>query len=364
MKYLEEFRKPQLVKALSDKIHKVTTQPWTIMEVCGGQTHSIVKFGLQHLLPDSHRLIHGPGCPVCVTSEEIINHAIYIAKLPNLIMCSYGDMLRVPGDYGSLMQARAEGADIRMIHSPLEVIDIATTHPTKQVVLFGIGFETTAPAHAMTVYLTEKYKIANLSLLSSHVLVPPALQYLLSDPQSEVKGFLAAGHVCTVAGYRKYQEIAAKYRVPIVITGFEPIDILQGILTCTEMLEANDFSVKNPYYRCASEQGNKHAIELMDEVFTVADTLWRGIGNIPASGLRLKDKYKAFDASLRFLLPNPSFSKHNLCLSGSILQGKLSPKDCPFFNKECTPAHPLGAPMVSTEGACSAYYLYSHQGSL
>lgn len=359
MKYIDEFRQPSLVKKWSEALHKKITKPWTIMEVCGGQTHSIVKFGLHQLLPEKIRLIHGPGCPVCVTPLSLIDHAIYIASRPDAILCSFGDMLRVPGTHTDLLNQKARGADIRTLVSPLEAVKIAENHPDKQVVLFAVGFETTAPTNAMAVFQARELKLKNFSMLSSHVLVPPALQFLLGSPENEVQGFLAAGHVCTITGYQEYHALAGHYQTPIVITGFEPIDILQGLYFCVEQLEKKTSLVVNQYTRSVKEEGNLFARSLINTVFKVVDREWRGIGKIEKSGWGLSDAFSDFDAALRFPLPKTQVYKSNGCISGLILQGKKKPCECPLFGKACTPENPLGAPMVSTEGACSAYYQYA-----
>jgi len=329
------------------------------MEVCGGQTHSIVKFGLHQLLPDKIRLIHGPGCPVCVTPIHLIDHALHIAAQPNTILCSFGDMLRVPGTSTDLLTLKARGSDVRIVHSPLEAVKIAANYPNKQVVLFAVGFETTAPANAMTVFQSKKLGIENFSLLCSHVLVPPALQFILDAPGNEVQGFLAAGHVCTITGYQEYHALAARYQTPIVVTGFEPLDILQGLYICIQQLEKGQSIVMNQYQRSVKEEGNLPAQKILNHVFKKVDREWRGIGKIEKSGLELQEAYSDSDASLRFPLKKPLLYEDNGCISGLVLQGKKKPCECPLFGKQCTPENPLGAPMVSTEGACSAYYQYA-----
>jgi hydrogenase expression/formation protein HypD len=348
MKYVDEFRQSSLVMKWAAALAKITTRPWTIMEVCGGQTHSIVKFGLNNLLPDKIRLIHGPGCPVCVTPMSLIDHALHIAKQQNVIFCSYGDMLRVPGTLGDLLTLKAKGADVRVVLSPLDAAKLAKENQQRPVVFFAVGFETTAPPNGMAARLAKQLGLKNFSLLASHVLVPPAINFLLNSPENEVQGFLAAGHVCTITGCREYYPIAQKYRVPIVITGFEPLDILQGLYFCIEQLEKGEWKVQNQYT-------NLYAQAILNEVFEVADREWRGIGSIPLSGLALQKEYAAFDAALKFpFIPAPA--KENGCISGLILQGKKKPCECALFGKECTPESPFGAPMVSNEGACSAYY--------
>lgn len=359
MKYVDEFRKSSLVKNWADALHKITTRSWTIMEVCGGQTHAIVKFGLQALLPENIRLIHGPGCPVCVTPIEIIDHALHIASIPGMIFCSFGDMLRVPGTHTNLLTLKAKGADVRIVHSPLDSVKIAEENPNKEVVFFAVGFETTAPPNAMAAYQAKKHGLRNFSLLASHVLVPPALEFLLQSQDNEVQGFLAAGHVCTITGYNHYYSLAHEHKVPIVVTGFEPLDILQGIYFCVEMLEKGEYEVVNQYKRCVCEQGNISAQTILEDVFKVVERPWRGIGVIPSSGLGLQDQYADFDAALRYPMKEAVVSQDNGCISGLILLGKKKPWECPLFGNKCSPETPFGAPMVSNEGACAAYYHYS-----
>lgn len=359
MKYVDEFRQSALVKQWADALHAITTRPWTMMEVCGGQTHAIVKFGLQALLPKEIRLIHGPGCPVCVTPVESIDHALYIASIPEVILCSFGDMLRVPGSYTNLLAMKARGSDVRIVHSPLDAIKIAEDNPNKEVVFFAVGFETTAPPNAMAVYQAKKRGLKNFSLLASHVLVPPALEFLLQSHDNEVQGFLAAGHVCTITGYRHYHRLVHAHQVPIVVTGFEPLDILQGIYFCVEMLEKGTYAVVNQYQRCVLEQGNVSAQALLEDVFQVVERPWRGIGTIASSGLGLQAQYADFDAALRYPMKETMPSQDNGCISGLILLGKQKPSACPLFGKQCTPETPFGAPMVSNEGACAAYYHYA-----
>lgn len=359
MKYVDEYRHSSLVKQWAEAIQGITTRPWTLMEVCGGQTHSIVKFGLHKLLPEKIRLIHGPGCPVCVTPIEMIDHALSIASRPQVMFCSFGDMLRVPGRSTDLLTLKARGADVRIVHSPLEAVALAEKNPTKQVVFFAVGFETTAPPNAMAAYIAKQRSLKKFSLLISHVLVPPALEFLMQSQECEIQGFLAAGHVCTVMGYHQYHALAQRYRIPIVITGFEPLDILQGVYFCIKQLEAGQYEVMNQYQRCVREQGNLPAQEILDRVFHVVDRPWRGIGLIPDSGLGLREEYAIYDAALKFPVEEPSPIHDNGCISGLILQGKKKPCECSLFGKQCTPERPLGAPMVSTEGACAAYYQYS-----
>ena len=358
MKYMDEYRDPKLAQKLSRELHKVTTKPHVIMEVCGGQTHVIVKFGIDKLLPKDVELVHGPGCPVCVTPLELIDKAIEIASLKEVIFCSFGDMLRVPGSKKDLFSVKAEGGDIRIIYSPMNALKIAQANPERQVVFFAVGFETTAPANAMTVYQAKQQGIENFSALVSHVLVPPAIEAILSSPNNRIESFLAAGHVCTVMGYTEYEPIAKKYNVPIVVTGFEPLDILQGVYMCVKQLEEGRAEVENQYVRSVVREGNKHAQEIVSQVFMVISRKWRGIGEISQSGLGMKAEYEKFDAEKKFDLRNYEVDESEECISGSILQGIKKPSECPAFGTKCTPEHPLGATMVSTEGACSAYYRY------
>ncbi len=334
------------------------TQEHTIMEICGGQTHSIMKYGLDSLLPPEIQLVHGPGCPVCVTPLELIDRALELALTPEVILCSFGDMLRVPGSEKDLFSAKAEGGDVRIVYSPLDALAIARDNPNKEVVFFSVGFETTAPATAMAVYLAREQKIPNFSMLISHVLVPPAMHVILSSPQNRVQGFLAAGHVCTVMGYKEYHPIAEKYAVPIVVTGFEPIDILQGIYACVHQLERGEHYVENRYGRAVREEGNLEAQKMLRQVFHVVDRKWRGIGLIEKSGFALNEEFASFDAEKRFSLDLSPVEEPPECRSGEVLQGSIRPHQCPAFGTKCTPEHPLGAPMVSSEGACAAYYLY------
>lgn len=362
MKYVDEYRQSDLVKQWANALHQITTKPWTIMEVCGGQTHSIVKYGLQALLPQKIRLIHGPGCPVCVTPIEIMDHALHIASQADVIFCSYGDMLRVPGTTTDLLTLKAKGADVRIVHTPLEAVKLAEQNPTKQVVFFAVGFETTAPPNAMAAFCAKQRGLTNFTMLISHVLVPPALKFLLESKDNEVQGFLAAGHVCTIMGYHQYHSLSNHYRAPIVITGFEPLDILQGIYDCVKQLENGECLVSNQYKRCVHEQGNLPAQNILKEVFTVVDRQWRGIGLIPSSGLAFNSEYAEYDAEERFPYKSIRPMGDNGCISGLILQGKKKPCECPLFGKQCTPENPYGAPMVSNEGACAAYYHFTHLG--
>jgi hydrogenase expression/formation protein HypD len=360
MKYLDEYRDAQAAKKFSRAIKKITTRDWTIMEICGGQTHAIVKFGIDELLPANIRLAHGPGCPVCVTPLELIDKAIELAAQKNIIFCSFGDMLRVPGSQKDLLMVKAEGGDVRIVYSPLDALEIARNNPDKQVVFFAVGFETTAPANAMAVYQAEQQGIENFSLLVSHVLVPPAMEAILSAPTNQVQGFLAAGHVCTIMGYLEYEPLAIKYQTPIVVTGFEPIDILQGVYMCVQQLESGRAEVENQYVRSVSRQGNSSAQKLIKEVFQIVSRKWRGVGEIEQSGLSLRGKYQKYDAELRFQLSCGAVEEPQECICGLILQGVSKPQDCAAFATRCTPEHPLGATMVSAEGACAAYYRYRH----
>jgi len=356
MRYIDEYRTEAAARSYAARIREITTRPWTIMEICGGQTHTIVKFGVEELLPREITLVHGPGCPVCVTPLEIIDKAIIIASKPDVIFTSFGDMLRVPGSTKDLLTVKSEGGDVRMVYSPLDALKIAQQNPSKQVVFFAVGFETTAPANAMSVWQAKKLGVENFSILCSHVLVPPAMEALLSSPNNLVQGFLAAGHVCTVMGYEEYIPLAEKYRVPIVVTGFEPVDILQGIYMTVKQLEEGRIAVENQYARSVRREGNIPAKQLMSEVFTVTDRKWRGIGNIPMSGYRLMDEFAAYDAEKIFQVEEIRADESPLCIAGLVLQGLKRPHECPAFAKQCTPEHPLGAPMVSSEGACAAYY--------
>jgi hydrogenase expression/formation protein HypD len=358
MKYIDEYRDAEAARKYADLIAAVTTQPWTIMEVCGGQTHAILKFGVDELLPGEITLVHGPGCPVCVTPIEMIDKATEIASHPNVIFCSFGDMLRVPGSRQDLLTVKAQGGDVRIVYSPLDALKIAKTNPGKQVVFFAVGFETTAPANAMAVYQARRDRTDNFSALVSHVLVPPAMEAILSSPLNRVQGFLAPGHVCAVTGYRDYERIAAAYHVPLVVTGFEPLDILQGVYMCVRQLEGGRAEVENQYARAVRREGNLEAQKIMQAVFEVVPRKWRGVGEIPSSGLRLREPYHAFDSERRFGLAAYTAEEPAECISGLILQGRKTPDECPAFGTRCTPEHPLGATMVSSEGTCAAYYRY------
>jgi hydrogenase expression/formation protein HypD len=358
MKFIDEYRDGRVARNVVREIERVQTQPWVIMEMCGGQTHSIVKHGLDHLLPAGIELVHGPGCPVCVTSLELIDKAHAIARCPDVIFCSFGDMLRVPGSNGDLFAVKSEGGDVRVVYSPLDCLKIAKQHPDKQVVFFAIGFETTAPANAMLVWRAKREAIKNLSMLVSHVLVPPAIAAILSSPFNRVQGFLGPGHVCAVMGYRDYEPLASQFHVPIVITGFEPLDILEGTLATVRQLEEGRADVENQYARILGRDGNRSAQKTVSEVFEICDRKWRGIGSIAASGYRLREAYHAHDAERLFQVENIEREEPAVCISGQILQGIRKPHDCPAFGTACTPRSPLGATMVSSEGACAAYYAY------
>ncbi len=358
MKFVDEYRDGEAARQLSRALKRLTTRPWTLMEVCGGQTHSIVKFGVDELLPPGLTLVHGPGCPVCVTPLELIEKAITIASRPEVIFCSFGDMLRVPGSSRDLLTVKAQGGDVRIVYSPLDALKIARDNPAKEVVFFAVGFETTAPANAMSVYQAAAAGIENYSILVSHVLVPPAMEAVIASADNRVQGFLAAGHVCTVMGFTEYEPIAQKYRVPIVVTGFEPVDLLQGIYMCVLQLEQGRFEVENQYSRSVRREGNIAAMNLIRDVFQVVPRKWRGIGEIPASGLGLQEKYSRFDAELKFNVAGQTVDEPAECISGLVLQGIKKPSECSAFGARCTPEHPLGATMVSSEGACAAYYRY------
>ncbi len=358
MKFIDEYRDPASAKLLAEWIAARTTRPWIIMEICGGQTHAIVRFGVDGLLPPEINLVHGPGCPVCVTPIEMIDKAIEIAGRDNVIFCSYGDMMRVPGTGQDLLAAKACGADVRMVYSPLDALRIARTTPDRQVVFFAVGFETTAPATAMTAFQARQQKVENFSMLVSHVLVPPAMDAILSAPACRVQGFLAAGHVCTVMGWTEYEPLAAKHGVPIVVTGFEPIDLLAGLASCVTQLETGRAEVDNQYARAVRRGGNQQARHLIAQTFSVTDRKWRGIGIIPGSGWQLNEAYAVLDAENRFGAIRYDAVEATECISGEILRGLCKPPDCPAFAGRCTPEHPLGATMVSSEGACAAYYRY------
>jgi hydrogenase expression/formation protein HypD len=359
MKFLTEYRDPEVARQYLDEIRKTVTRPWTIMEVCGGQTHSLVKNGILDMLPDEVRMVHGPGCPVCVTPLNLIDKAVYLAEEKNVILCSFGDMLRVPGSEKSLLEAKANGADIRILYSPLEAVNIAKENPDREVVFFAVGFETTAPANALSVVHADRYGLQNYSILTSHVLVPPAIEAVMDDEATQIEGFLAAGHVCTIMGISEYYPLVDKYKVPIVVTGFEPVDLLQGILMTVQQLEKGEHKLENQYARMVRPEGNPHAIKTLEEVFDVTDRMWRGIGVIPGSGYELKAKYAAYDARLKFDVNIPEAPESDSCIAGEVMKGIKKPFECPNFGKACKPETPLGAPMVSSEGACAAYYHFS-----
>lgn len=358
MKYIDEYRDGDLAQKLTAAIRSVTRGKWTLMEVCGGQTHAIVKFGIDALLPDGVELVHGPGCPVCVTPLELIDKAIAIAFRPEVIFCSFGDMLRVPGSEKDLFIVKANGGDVRIVYSPLDAVKIARENPDKEVVFFAVGFETTAPANAMAVWEAKQTGVENFSILVSHVLVPPAIEAVLASPECRVNGFLAAGHVCTIMGYTEYFPIAEKYKVPIVVTGFEPVDILQGIYMCVKQLEEGRHEVENQYARSVRRDGNVPARSRIEEVFRIVPRKWRGVGEIPESGLGLTEEYAAYDAETKFDVAGYTADEPEECISGLVLQGIKKPAECSAFGTICTPEHPLGATMVSNEGACAAYYRY------
>ncbi len=360
MKYLDEYRDAEIVKKYLDRIHQITTKNWSVMEICGGQTHSLVKNGIIDLLPPQITMVHGPGCPVCVTPVEIIDKAIAISMTENCVLCSFGDMLRVPGSEMSLLKAKAEGAEVKTVYSPMDAVNFARQNPEKEVVFFAVGFETTAPANALSVLQAERLGLKNYSILSSHVLVPPAMEALLIDEETKIDGFLAAGHVCTIMGLKEYEQIVQKFQTPIVVTGFEPVDMLKGLYHCILQLEEGRNELENQYARVVDKTGNQQAIKIINEVFEVVDREWRGIGAIPQSGLNLNPKYHQFDASKKYDFTRDGHDFSTECIAGQILKGVKKPAECPQFGKKCTPQYPLGAPMVSSEGACAAYYNYSN----
>ncbi|MGE0680270.1 MAG: hydrogenase formation protein HypD [Candidatus Binatia bacterium] len=361
MKYIDEYRDPLLARRLIEQIHTLATREWTIMEVCGGQTHTIVRFGLDELLPRRVRLVHGPGCPVCVTPIELIDTAIALAARADVILCSFGDMLRVPGSENDLFTARAAGGDVRVVYSPLDALQLARRYTHKQVVFFAVGFETTAPTTAMAVWQAKQQGLRNFSLLAAHVRVPPAMEAILSSPDNQVQGFLAAGHVCTIMGMEEYQPLARRYRVPIVVTGFEPLDLLQGIWLCVKQLETGRAEVENQYTRSVRPEGNPAARTLTAKIFTPVERRWRGLMTLPHGGLALRESYAEFDAERKFTVQLPSTEETTLCQAGRVLQGHITPPACPAFGSSCTPEHPLGAPMVSSEGACAAYFRFGRK---
>jgi hydrogenase expression/formation protein HypD len=362
MKYIDEYRSEDAARKLVDAIKRCATRPWVLMEVCGGQTHSIVRYGIDELIPSNVELVHGPGCPVCVTPLEMIDRAHEIASRPDVIFCSFGDMLRVPGSRGDLLARKARGSDVRVVYSPLDAVDVAARNPDRKVVFFAIGFETTAPANAMAAWLAKRRGLTNFSVLVSHVLVPPAIAAILEAPGNRVQAFLGPGHVCTVMGLAEYEAIAERYKVPVVVTGFEPVDILEGVLLAVQQLEDGRAEVENPYARAVQRGGNAASRRLVDEVFEVCDRKWRGVGSIGKSGYRLRHEYRDFDAERIFEVLHVETSESPICISGQILRGVKKPCDCPAFGSECTPDAPLGATMVSSEGACAAYFAYGRRG--
>ncbi|MGB5497295.1 MAG: hydrogenase formation protein HypD [Maribacter sp.] len=358
MKYLSEYRNFEATKKYLDEIHKITTRNWNVMEICGGQTHSLVKNGILDLLPEKVRMIHGPGCPVCVTPLNLIDKAIELLE-NNVIVCSFGDMIRVPGSKKSLLEAKASGGDLRILYSPIEAVSIAKENPDKEVVFFAVGFETTAPANALSVLHAEKEGIANYSILASHVLVPPAMEAILDDELCNIDAFLGAGHVCAIMGMQEYYPLVKKYKIPIVITGFEPLDLVQGIYMSVKQLEEKRCALENQYARVVKEHGNKAAIDVIRKVFEVGDREWRGIGEIPNSGYVIREAYKKYDAEAKFGIGDIKVPENSNCIAGEILRGIKKPNQCSQFGKTCTPSNPLGAPMVSSEGACAAYFHFS-----
>ncbi|KPM49738.1 hydrogenase formation protein HypD [Jiulongibacter sediminis] len=362
MKFLSEYRNPEIVHQYIDELHKITTKEWTIMEVCGGQTHSLVKNGILNILPDKINMVHGPGCPVCVTPLNLIDKAVHLAEDKGVILCSYGDMIRVPGSKKSLLEAKATGADIRIMYSPLEAIKIARENPDKEVVFFAVGFETTAPANALSIIHAEREGLTNYSVLASHVLVPPAIEAVMNDSDTQIQGFLAAGHVCTIMGTGEYEPLAQKYNIPIVVTGFEPVDLLQGILMTVRQLENGEARLENQYARVVRPEGNPAAIEMLNRVFQMEDREWRGLGTIPNSGWNIRTELEAYNADIKFNVNILKVPECADCIAGQVLKGIKKPFECSQFGTNCTPEKPLGAPMVSSEGACAAYYHYSNAG--
>jgi hydrogenase expression/formation protein HypD len=363
LELLKDFRNPDLAKAIIDELHRITTQDWVIMEICGGQTHAIMQYGIDQLLPEQIELVHGPGCPVCVTPLSLIDQALAIAQLPEVIFTSFGDMLRVPGSNGDLFTIRANGGDVRTVYSPLDAVKIAQKHPDKEVVFFAIGFETTAPVNLMAVKQAKNLGLTNFSILVSQSLVPPAMRAILSSPANRVQAFLAAGHVNTIMGLHDYYPIAETYKIPIVVTGFEPLDLLNGILAAVKQLEAGKYGVENAYSRVVTDQGNIGAQQVINDIYEVSDRQWRGIGVIPQSGWELKQEYDQFNAAKKFSTGHIQTKESEICIAGEILQGLKKPYQCPAFGKECTPRTPLGATMVSSEGACAAYYQFARNRS-
>lgn len=359
MKYISEYRDADLVAQYLDEIKQTVTRPWTIMEVCGGQTHSLVKNGILNMLPPEVQMVHGPGCPVCVTPLNLIDKAVFLAEEKKVILCSYGDMIRVPGSKRSLLEAKARGADVRILYSPLEAVKVAQENPDREVVFFAVGFETTAPANALSVIHAQRAGVSNYSILASHVLVPPAIEAVMNDPDSSIQGFLAAGHVCTIMGIDEYYPLVDKYHIPIVVTGFEPVDLAQGILMTIRQLEHGQHQLENQYSRVVRPEGNPEARKVIEQVFTIANREWRGIGEIPMSGYEVRPEFAAYDANLKFNVDIEKVPESDECIAGLVLKGIKKPHECPQFGKGCTPQMPLGAPMVSSEGACAAYYHFS-----
>lgn len=364
MKYISEFRSPEIVNTLLKEIKETVKGNWNIMEVCGGQTHSLVKNGILNMLPENIQMIHGPGCPVCVTPVSLIDKAVNLAMEHNVILCSYGDMIRVPGSVMSLLEAKSEGADVRILYSPLEAVKIAKENPGREVVFFAVGFETTAPANALSVVHADKENVSNYSILTSHVLVPPAMEAIMSDEDCRVNAFLAAGHVCTIMGISEYYPLVEKYKIPIIVTGFEPVDLLEGILMAVKQLEKGEYKLENQYTRVVEKEGNKNAISVIEKIFEITNREWRGIGNIPLSGYAVKEDYSRYDANKKFNIAIGEVHEDPTCLSGDVMKGKIKPNHCPNFGKKCTPVKPLGAPMVSSEGACAAYYHFNMANNL
>ncbi len=362
MKFLTEYRNPEMVDMYLDELRKTVTQPWTIMEICGGQTHSLVKNGILNLLPEEIQMVHGPGCPVCVTPLQLIDKAVFLAEKKGVILCSYGDMIRVPGSEKSLLEAKAAGADVRIMYSPLEAVRLAKENPDREVVFFAVGFETTAPANALSVIHAKLLGLKNYSILASHVLVPPAMEAIMNDEVTRIQAFLAAGHVCTIMGIGQYYDLVEKFDMPIVVTGFEPVDLLQGILMTVRQLEAGKANLENQYARVVKPQGNPEAIKIIEQVFEVTDREWRGLGIIPLSGWEVKEELSLFDASKRFSIDIARAPECPDCIAGQILKGIKKPGQCSQFGTRCTPEHPLGAPMVSSEGACAAYFHFANVG--
>jgi hydrogenase expression/formation protein HypD len=359
MKYLTEYRSPELVAQYLEEIRRTATRHWSIMEVCGGQTHSLVKNGILQLLPDTVRMVHGPGCPVCVTPLYLIDKAVHLAEEKSVILCSYGDMLRVPGSKRSLLESKAAGADVRILYSPLEAVQIAKDNPDREVVFFAVGFETTAPANALSVIHAQRSGVTNYSILASHVLVPPAIEAVMDDEEASIQGFLAAGHVCAIMGIEEYAPLVERYKIPVVVTGFEPVDLVQGILMVVRQLENGEYLLENQYSRVVRPEGNPEARKVMEQVFEVADREWRGIGTIPMSGYEVREAFAAYDADRKFNVSIEKVPESSECIAGLVLKGIKKPHECPQFGRKCTPQSPLGAPMVSSEGACAAYYHFS-----